>query len=183
MSMRLIAVFGVVVAAVAATFFVVTKHNQPYAGQDSRAIASLSTEDVEALLAGEGWGLAKPAELHGYPGPLHILELADELGLSAGQKADIEKIYDSMKSAAQEAGKRYVDAEAHVSDVFKLGNANPAILDSVLDESANAIAALRAVHLKAHLDSTPILTADQRENYKTLRGYDGSSGSHSGHSH
>jgi hypothetical protein len=35
-------------------------------------------------------GLALPAELNGYPGPIHVLELSDKLGLSAEQKSRIE---------------------------------------------------------------------------------------------
>jgi len=44
---------------------------QPYAGQEKRQISSLSQQDVDDLLGGKGWGLAKPAELNGYPGPAH----------------------------------------------------------------------------------------------------------------
>ena len=39
-------------------------------------IKSLSQDDQSALLAGRGMGLARPAELNGYPGPAHVLELA-----------------------------------------------------------------------------------------------------------
>jgi hypothetical protein len=68
--------------------------DQPYAGQDARAIASLSQADVDAILAGQGWGLAKPAELNGYPGPLHVLEEADALELTEEQRGAVQAIYD-----------------------------------------------------------------------------------------
>ena len=48
----------------------------PYAGQQTRAIKALSPEDLAGLLNGEGRGMAKAAELNGYPGPVHVLELA-----------------------------------------------------------------------------------------------------------
>ena len=48
----------------------------PYAGMQQRGIAALSESDLAALMAGEGWGLALPAELNGVPGPTHLLELA-----------------------------------------------------------------------------------------------------------
>src|SRR5688500_491116 len=44
----------------------------PYAGQQSRDIKSLSEQEIAALLAGQGAGLAKAAELNGYPGPAHV---------------------------------------------------------------------------------------------------------------
>jgi hypothetical protein len=39
----------------------------PYAGQQVRAIKSLSDEDIAALRMGEGMGMAKTAELNGTP--------------------------------------------------------------------------------------------------------------------
>lgn len=53
-----------------------------YAGFHSREIKALSASDVEGLQQGRGMGLALPAELNGYPGPMHVLELADELNLT-----------------------------------------------------------------------------------------------------
>ena len=44
--------------------------NLPYAGQQTRAIKALSDDDIAALRAGEGMGMAKAAELNGYPGPV-----------------------------------------------------------------------------------------------------------------
>jgi hypothetical protein len=45
----------------------------PYAGQQTRAIKALAPEDLAALRNGEGMGMAKAAELNGYPGPAHVL--------------------------------------------------------------------------------------------------------------
>src|SRR5262249_20157560 len=44
-----------------------------YAGRQTRAIKALSEEDIAPLLNGEGMGMAKAAELNGYPGPKHVL--------------------------------------------------------------------------------------------------------------
>ena len=63
-------------------------HNQtPYAGLQQRTIKALSDEQIADLKAGRGMGLALAAELNGYPGPLHVLELKDQLQLTAEQKA------------------------------------------------------------------------------------------------
>ena len=50
-----------------------------YAGQQSREIKALSDQEVKDLQAGAGMGMAKAAELNRYPGPMHALELADQL--------------------------------------------------------------------------------------------------------
>ncbi len=47
---------------------------------------ALSASDVQALDEGRGMGTAKPAELNGYPGPMHVLQLAAELELSREQR-------------------------------------------------------------------------------------------------
>jgi hypothetical protein len=58
----------------------------PYAGLEKRAIKALSDAQIADLRAGRGMGLALPAELNGYPGPVHVLELGDRLGLDAEQE-------------------------------------------------------------------------------------------------
>jgi hypothetical protein len=72
------AAFAVVITMLAAGAGL-AQHLQPYAGQQDRAIAGLSADEVKAFLDGRGMGLAKPAEVNGYPGPMHVLELADEV--------------------------------------------------------------------------------------------------------
>jgi len=44
-----------------------TDLSSPYAGQETREIRTLSEEDIRQLQKGEGWGLAKAAELNGLP--------------------------------------------------------------------------------------------------------------------
>jgi hypothetical protein len=58
----------------------------PYAGLEKRAIKALSDAQIADLRAGRGMDLALPAELNGYPGPVHVLELGDRLGLDAEQE-------------------------------------------------------------------------------------------------
>jgi hypothetical protein len=59
---------------------------QPYAGMQARSIKTLSSEQVADLRAGRGMSLALAAELNGYPGPRHVLELGDQLGLTDQQR-------------------------------------------------------------------------------------------------
>ena len=61
----------------------------PYAGQQARTIKALSDEDIAALRKGEGMGMAKAAELNGYPGPIHVLTLSSELKLTDSQRQQV----------------------------------------------------------------------------------------------
>jgi hypothetical protein len=54
----------------------------PYAGMERRAVKALSEQQTADLKARRGMGLSLPAELNGYPGPAHVLELAEALRLS-----------------------------------------------------------------------------------------------------
>ena len=48
-----------------------------YVGQQNRQIKALSAQEQQDWLEGKGMGLAKAAELNGFPGPMHTLEHAD----------------------------------------------------------------------------------------------------------
>jgi hypothetical protein len=85
-----------------------------YTGQENRIIKSLSPEDIESLQTGTGdafGGMAKLAELNGYPGPRHVLDLANELELNNRQKENITTIYDNMKKKAIDLGQEIVNVE------------------------------------------------------------------------
>ncbi|MFT5510705.1 MAG: Spy/CpxP family protein refolding chaperone [Hyphomicrobiaceae bacterium] len=153
--------------------------NAPYAGQQGRAIKSLSPEDIAALEAGRGWGFAKPAELNGYPGPLHVLELAKKLDLTAEQRGSVQAVFDEMKAAAQKAGQAFLTAERALDAAFAKGVATSDVIAELTLASAKARAEVQRVHLQAHLQTTPLLTKMQRHQYVTLRGYAG--GRHGGH--
>ncbi|MBF9029374.1 hypothetical protein HKCCE3408_03095 [Rhodobacterales bacterium HKCCE3408] len=153
----------------------------PYAGLDSRGIAALSDEDIADLEAGRGWGLALPAELNGYPGPTHVLELADDLDLSTEQRAEIEAIFAAMNSRARELGAELIAAETALDAAFAEGEIDVDRLTAMTAEAARIEGELRAVHLAAHLEVTPLLTRHQRVIYAQSRGY--GDASHGGGEH
>jgi Spy/CpxP family protein refolding chaperone len=145
----------------------------PYAGQEGRAPSTLSADDVAALLAGQGWGLAKAAELNGYPGPLHVLELADALELTPAQRESVQASSDRMKARAQELGVLYIQAEKALDDVFKSGTADVGNLSELVAHAEKLRAELRMTHLGAHLETAARLRPEQRQRYMQLRGYSG----------
>jgi hypothetical protein len=80
---------------------------QPYAGLQGREIKSLSREQIAQLSAGEGMGLALAAELNGYPGPRHVLDLGNQLGLTDEQRAHIQQMLEAMKSESVPLGQKH----------------------------------------------------------------------------
>jgi hypothetical protein len=64
----------------------------PYAGMQTRSIKALSTQQIDDLRTGRGMGLALAAELNGYPGPAHVLELSERLALSPACAATINRV-------------------------------------------------------------------------------------------
>ena len=163
----------------------VASETAPYAGLDARNIATLSEKDVDDLLAGRGWGFALAAELNGYPGPAHVLELAETLELSDTQRADVQAIFDAMNAEARVLGAQYVAAEAAVSRAFESGEVDAKTLAALIAASGAIEADLRRVHLEAHLQVKPLMTRHQTMLYSRARGYGAAGGGHGsgGHSH
>ncbi|TNC63130.1 hypothetical protein FHG71_19770 [Rubellimicrobium roseum] len=138
---------------------------------EAREIKSLSGEDIEALREGRGWGLALAAELNGMPGPAHLLELKDELGLSEDQVRAIEAIHAEMRAEAIAAGERFMAAEAALDTAFAAGDLDEERLWHLIDAAEAARGDLRFVHLSRHLSTPPLLTRNQIRLYSELRGY------------
>lgn len=154
---------------------------RPYAGWQERGVSSLSEQDIDELLDGAGRGYALSAELNGYPGPAHMLELADELELDDGQLEEVEAIHAQMQAAARESGEQLLGAEFALDEAFRAGT-DASELAELAERAAAVEARLRAVHLEAHLDTTALLNDEQIRRYEHLRGYDGDHGdSHAGH--
>jgi Spy/CpxP family protein refolding chaperone len=149
----------------------------PYAGEQQRAIKSLSEKDIADLQAGEGMGLAKAAELNGYPGPAHVLEhAADALRLTAAQREQSKALLDSHKATARELGQQLVEAERALDIAFASKRIDPSSLKAMTAEIGQRAARLREEHLRTHLMQTALLDAAQIQRYAKLRGYEGSSG-------
>ena len=144
----------------------------PYSGQQQRSIKALSADEVKAYLAGEGMGLAKTGELNHYPGPKHVLEMADHLGVTPAQRARIEAAEKAMSATAIPLGRAIVDAEADLDARFAAGTIDERTLRAATAHIADLEGRLRAAHLLAHIQTRAALDADQIAMYDTMRGYD-----------
>ena len=149
----------------------------PYAGEQHRAIKALSEREIADLAAGRGMALAKAAELNGYPGPMHVLEHAEALALDPAQREATQAIFERMRARAQALGQELIEAERALDLLFASERAGAAAVDQALSPIGSLQAALRGVHLQAHVQQTALLTRTQRERYAKLRGYAG------GHAH
>jgi Spy/CpxP family protein refolding chaperone len=115
--------------------------------------------------------LALAAELNGYPGPLHVLELEDKLELTQSQRTATQELFQRMKAAAVAAGEELVSAERDLDRLFARKVATQQQLAEALARVAQAQAKLRGTHLQAHLEQVRILTPEQVAKYNKLRGY------------
>jgi Spy/CpxP family protein refolding chaperone len=145
--------------------------DMPYAGQEARTIKALSDDDIAALRKGEGMGMAKAAELNGYPGPVHVLVLAAQLGLTETQQRDVRAIFERMSAAAKPLGGELIAQEQALDQLFARDEITPDRLAAATAAIAGLQGRLRAVHLSAHLETRALLNPEQIARYQQLRGY------------
>jgi hypothetical protein len=168
--MRSILLASIVLAA---SLSATSGQHQPYAAMQSRPIKALSDEQIGDLRAGRGMGLALAAELNGYPGPLHVLELGDRLGLTAEQREWVQRLFNAMTAEAVPLGEKLIGLEADLDRQFAVQQVTAASLSSATAAIGETQGALRHAHLKYHLATLDILTAEQIQRYALLRGYRG----------
>ncbi len=163
---------GIFIAAILAVAPIVA-HSQhaPYSGQESRPIKALSADETRQYLSGAGMGYARAAELNRFPGPMHVLELADKLALTPSQRTGTERLMASHKTEARTIGGKLVEAERALDRLFASGK----VSEAALADHVRAVAALQGEYRLSHLDThrrmRDILTAQQIRRYGELRGY------------
>ena len=148
-----------------------TQTQTPYAGMQNRAIKSLSDNDINELRRGGGWGLALAAELNGMPGPAHLLELKDQIPLTADQVTKTQVLLDEMRKAAIPTGERLISAEKALEAAFADGKVDETSLRRLLGEAESARTELRFIHLSQHYKTIQFLSPEQIKRYNILRGY------------
>ena len=156
---------------------------QPYAGLQNRPIKTLSEQQIADLNAGRGMGLALAAELNGYPGPIHAIELADQLHLSSDQINKLNQLFEAMKAETIPLGTSLIAQERQLNDSFADRTVTLASLQSSTKEIGTTQAALRAAHLIYHLSTVDILSPEQVARYNELRGYNSDERPHGHHQH
>ena len=183
MALRMLVACGLVAAGIAG----VRAETSPYAGMQNRALKAISQQQIEDLRGGRGMGMALVAELNGYPGPAHIIELASALDLSEAQRGRTQALFEEMQKTAMPLGNEVLAKETELDQAFASGRIDDASLHSILADIGRLQGELRYTHLKYHLAMRGVLSSDQIATYDRLRGYDSAQaqapGTHGRHSH
>jgi len=109
--------------------------------------------------------------LNGYPGPRHVLELVEQLGLTNQQRTDVRRLFDDMTAEVVPLGEKLIAQEAELDRLFARHVVTPSSLGSATAAIGATQAELRNAHLKYHLLTSKLLTAAQMQRYSQLRGY------------
>ncbi len=116
----------------------------PYSGWEHLCVKALSNEQIADLCAGRGMSLAMPAELNGYPGPVHVLELGDQLRLTWEQRAHIQELHAAILAETIPLGERLIGQEAGIGATQGV---------------------LRLAHLRYHISTLDVLAPEQVRRY------------------
>lgn len=162
-------VLGIVVYVTVITIAVASESS--YKGQEYREIKTLSQQKADGYLNGKGMGYAKAAELNHYPGPKHVLDLAQALALTEEQTKQTKALYETMKDRAMDLGKQLIAKERELDHQFASGTIDAGLLSSLVSEIGALEAKIRYVHLAAHLEQKALLNQDQVKKYNEFRGY------------
>jgi Spy/CpxP family protein refolding chaperone len=142
-----------------------------YASQRMDEVKTLSADEIQGLLNGEGMGMARAAELNHYPGPRHVLDLASQLQLSESQRSKAQEIYNRMRDEAVHLGRAILFKEGELDHIFKKDEADSNELKTLVMKIVRLRGELRLVHLLAHLEMKRVLSKGQIEKYDELQGY------------
>src|SRR5881296_4317579 len=113
----------------------------PGAPSEGHLKAQACLDEFDAVVRdGRGFGLAFAADQHGYPGPMHVLELKDRLGLTPEQEARVRALMHAMFAESRPKSARLLDAEARLRALFTSDRA---------DESSVRAATAEVEHARA----------------------------------
>jgi Spy/CpxP family protein refolding chaperone len=144
--------------------------HRPDAGAEPhRRLKACATESDAVLREGFGAGLAFAADEHGYPGPVHVLELKDRLALTGEQEARMTALREAMFARARPASARLLDAEARLTALFAAGRADEPSVRAAVAHIEAARTDVRLAHLLTHLATHDALTEPQRRTYHAAR--------------
>lgn len=137
------------------------------AGLESRTLAR---QEVTSLLKGHAMGMAAVAEMNGYPGPRHVLELKEELQLTPDQRFATSRLLGLVQGQARALGQRIVEAEQQLDVGMADGRLSREQVRQFIQNIASLRSQLRYTHIDAHLEQKKILNPEQIARYYELRG-------------
>jgi predicted PhzF superfamily epimerase YddE/YHI9 len=143
-------------------------HGHGGAGQ-GHLVAQRCAEEFKTVVAeGRGFGLAFAADQHGYPGPMHVLELKAALNLSPEQEARARELHAAVRAEVAKST-RLLEAERRLERLFADRKATEETVRAAVAEIERARTDVRLVHLLAHLRTRDLLSEEQRRLYHDQR--------------
>ena len=139
-------------------------------GMGGGMLGGVSEQEKEALLKGAGLGAGMIAMMNGYPGPKHVLEMGDELELTAEQRESIGTIYGNVKAKSVELGTELVEKDEALAALFTSGSVSTGDVEKLAREIGELQGRVRAEHLNAHVETFDALTPAQREQLSSMQG-------------
>ena len=125
--------------------------------------------DKNSLLNPEDIDQAAYAEKNGYPGPKHVIDLADKLQLSEEQKGSVKRIYNEMETRAKELGQRIIDLEEELNKAFGDKLVVEKSIRNDVEQIGRLRGRLRSVYFLAHFKTRNVLNDKQVATYIKLR--------------
>jgi Spy/CpxP family protein refolding chaperone len=139
-------------------------------GMGGGMLGGVSAKEKEALLKGAGLGAGMIAMMNGYPGPKHVLEMGDELELTADQRESIGTIYGNVKAESVKYGTELVEKDEALTALFMSGSVSTGEVEKLSREIGELQGRVRAEHLNAHVETFEALTPAQREKLSSMQG-------------
>jgi Spy/CpxP family protein refolding chaperone len=146
-------------------------HRHGAGGSPQGHLEALRCQESFDQVVGEGlgFGLAFAADRNGYPGPVHVVELAHQLGLQHAQVERARALVEAMFAESRPKSAALLAAEADLAGLFERGEATEARVRERVAEVERLRAELRLVHLAYHLRARGLLTPEQRAAYHRAR--------------
>jgi len=141
-----------------------------YAAPPAREIKALSAQEQRGFTEGENMGMARAAELNGYPGPKMVLEMAQMLKLTPEQMAATRELMTRQKAEVRKLGAELVDAERTLDVVFREHRADEAQVGRLTTQIAQLQGRIRAAHLQTYMGAAALLTPEQMQQYAGMHG-------------
>jgi Spy/CpxP family protein refolding chaperone len=136
---------------------------------DHRAVDQWLKEYDQVVGEGRGFGLAFAADQHGYPGPMHVLELKERLRLTGDQERAMYRLMDAMFAESRPAAARLLATERRLHALFAAGVANEATVRAAVTDVERTRTEVRLIHLLAHLMTRDLLSGEQGRLYHAAR--------------
>ncbi len=113
---------------------------------------------------------ASVAELHHYPSPRRVFELAEALELTEGQRRATTKLHEETRREAIRLGTELVALEQRLNRIFAWNQATADNIAKIVLDIGTLKTQLRLTHLVASIRQKPLLTEKQVRRYDELQG-------------